>query len=247
MKIKFFLATLGIAIFTLILVIGIAGCEEVQRPSAELNYFPHEDGYRWEYQCSSAYGISESSSFKRIRYFDGTATLPNSFIVQNFVCTEEALSQSAMVFGTVKLFGLPISRLGSTYLFIDETGVYSYGNPYNPTTEAGLILPLPLSIGKVWKRGHAESILTCEAFAAEEVTVPAGTYNTVKIRLKIGTAESDYWYEWYADGVGMVKSSAELLTQAVTLEEVNGELRIIPITGESVVWYFTEELLSKNF
>ncbi len=224
MKANFFLASLGIAVFAWIIAVGVIGCGESVKTSTD--FIPHVDGYRWEYKCYFLVGTSETSVFKRIRYLDGTTTLPNGLSVQNFIVTDEVNAQ------TTKAFGIPISTPGY-YCYIDDTGVYRYGMLNHPTTEATLILPLPLEVGKIWQRG---SILTYEAIATEEVSVPAGTFNTVKVNLKgSGTTESE-WYEWYAGGVGMVKISMD-----VFVTTIEGD-RIIPEPG-----YYIEELLGKNF
>lgn len=211
----------------------VVGCGQVINPKSSISSFPHQDGYRWEYKYTMTIGTSEVGSLKYIRYFNGTTTLSNGLTVQNFYITTEAMTQGINTLNLVKTLGLPLSS-SKSYLDITETGVYDYTSAGKPTTEASLILPLPLEVGKVWHSGIEEFILTYEAIAEEEIAVPAGTFRTVKVNKKsILFGESDYSYLWYAEGVGMVKSYTRI-------SDVYWE-------GSSEVVTMTEELVGKNF
>lgn len=239
---KIIIASICLLALIFVTEVGIVGCGKAVNSPVKLSYFPHEDGYRWEYRCRFVAGPSESSSFKRIRYFDGTTILPSGLTVQNFIVTDEVAAHAAKAFSKINTFGLLLSS-PKNYCYIDGTGVYSFGSSSYPATEAKLILPLPLEVGKVWQRGSGIFNLICEAVGEEEIAVPAGTYNAVKVNVRESSTTEPLYYEWYADGIGMVKFSYSYLTTTSTLDS---EGRVVPVTSEDQ-GYYIEELLSKIF
>lgn len=193
-------------------LVGLIGCSQLaSQPAA--NYFPRENGYSWVYKDSFiTSGEVEITSETETRKVDGTTLLPSGLTAINFVSSSEwAVS-------------------ATTYYYVDGAGVYHYGTAAHPTTEAQQILAFPLEAGKVWTRSGS---MICEAIGAEDVTVPAGTFRAMKV-LVGGT---DY-YEWYADGVGLVKGQISLMI--ATLEAGTG--RFIPTEG-----FYIVQLTSKNF
>ena len=214
-----------------LLVLGM-GCSTSTPDSAlKTNFFPHEDGYSWEYKYTETFGTIESI-FTTRKYFDKSVTLNNDVIVQKFIVSYEALSQIAK---TKIIVSARVSSLNSdvNYYYIDEKGVYTYGYEGYPTTEATLFLPLPLQVGKKWSLGHYYS---CEAIAEEKIIVSAGTFNAIKVALNESNTTESSWYIWYADGVGMVKSYQNLVLYYFE----NGSFVQSP-------GVFVEELVSKNF
>ncbi len=209
-------------ILALILVVGIGmvGCG--QNPQGiSSNYFPHNDGYLWAYACKQTIGTSESPG-TRTYYFNGTTTLSDGKTVQKFMVSEEAGSAAVSIYGVAG---------GNGNYLIDGSGVYQYGNLSRSTIEAILILPFPLNVGRTWQRG---ALGTFEVLGVETVKVFAGTYQAIKV----GLQEEDFeMYEWYADGVGLIKSYTKF---PVTTEIDNGSA-----TDEALI--LTEELVSKNF
>jgi len=184
-------------------------------------------------------GTLETSVLKRTRYFDGTTELSSDLIVQNFMVTDEVSAFGISIFSNIQMFMVPSIAL-QNYLYVADTGVYDYGGHDDPTTEATLIVPLPLEIGKGWERGRASSF---EAVAEEDVVVPAGNYKAMKVFLdEDGLGEAAY-YEWYAQDVGMIKS-AMTFSYAPMVIDIDG--RAIPSTME-VEGSYIEELVRKNF
>jgi hypothetical protein len=118
--------------------------------------------------------------------------------------------------------------------YVSSSGVYDYGFVNHLTTEASTIIPLPLEVGSAWQR---DQYFSCEAITAEDITVPAGTFKTIKVVLITGFTDEEY-YEWWADGVGVVKTFTKILN-----------IPIIDITGSATYldYVVTEELVSKNF
>jgi hypothetical protein len=193
--------------------VSLIGCGQTQSASSP-NYFPHENSYRWEYKSKLYVGTIENFSINETDYINGTTTLPSGLTVINFIISDEASSPNTF------------------YYYVDDTGVYRYGNAAHPTTEAYQILAFPLEVGKVWTRGGSEP-MTCTAISIEDVTVPAGTFRAMKVMV----GDSSY-YEWYTDGVGLVKTLVNLVV--ATYEAGTGRI----ITAEGV---YNEELTSKNF
>jgi hypothetical protein len=216
------LRKITIALVGLVVIIavggGMEGCgQSLQKPPA--NYFPHNDGYSWTYVCKQTMGTSEIS-WTRTYHFEGITSLSDSRTVQKLMISEEAGSKS------VKSHSFASS---SGYYQIDDSGIYYYGSISHPTTEAILILPFPLEVGKTWQRG---ALGTFEVFGVETVETPLGSYQAIKV----GQQENDFeMYEWYADGVGMVKSYMKI----PVISEIGRDLETIAI--------IIEELVSKNF
>ena len=209
----------------------IFGCAQQEQTSVTsvpliISNFPHEDGNQWESTFSVVYGTTEVSSRRITREFNGTTTLENGLIAQNLMVSWGAVSSTVSMSGASKTFAAPWSF--SLY-YVSANGVYDYGEPTNPTTEATMVIPLPLQVGDTW----TISGRTHEAIAEEEVTVPAGTFNTIKVAIRSwGNSEPDE-YEWYAEGVGLVKSYTWFVAADINNDPVEGS--------------FNEELVSKNF
>ena len=194
-------------------IVGLVGCG-VTGTSSTSGYFPHQDGYQWVYKGTFLIGTTESSVLKKTMSFNGATTLPSGLTVQNTIISEEVGAFA------IKAFDTPDS-----YYYVNENGVYTYGSSAYPTTEAMLIIPLPLEVGKTWNRGKD---FVCEAVTLEEITVPAGTFMAIKVQV----GDSSF-HEWYVDKVGLVKIFIDNVTFYTS-------------TGEGVVGVF-EELVSKNF
>lgn len=194
-------------------LVGLIGCSQTaSQPAA--NYFPHENGYQWGYKNSIYVGTVEISSLNETRYIDGTTRLSSGLTVINFIMSDEASSPTTF------------------YYYIDETGVYKYGSAAHPTTEADQILAFPLETGKEWVRGRSGP-QTCVAVGIEDIMVPAGAFKAMKVMV----GDSDF-YEWYAEGVGLVKTLVNLIV--ATFEAGTGRM----ITAEGA---YIGELTSKNF
>lgn len=214
------MSTILCALFTL--TGGITGCGQVQKNSSgAVTNFPHTDDKRWLYKETTTLGTLETI-YKTTQYFDGVATLESGLMVQRYRVSEEVVSESISAWRPINAFALP----SGGFYYIDDSGVYRY---YSITTsEAELELPLPLDVGKTWQRNARASF---EAVAREEIIVPAGTFIAIKITSK-SFSDTEH-YEWYADGVGLVKSFTKTLN--------------IPLVSTVETFVSTLELLSKNF
>jgi hypothetical protein len=177
---------------------GGLGCGQPSKSITPLSIsnFPHTDGSRWRYEFTTTKATSEIISSNFNQYFNGATLLPNGINAQNLVVSNETTSLGAKA---VKSFS---PGFDGGYYYICETGVYYYGSLAAPTIESTLVLPLPLKVGDAWTAAN----VTYEALAEEEITVTAGTFNTVKVGATYYGGSTPIEYKWYADGVGMVKS-----------------------------------------
>src|SRR3989339_902018 len=220
-------SSLFLVVLVFVVAIGVFGCAqqgtEVANVQAQ-SYFPHEDGYSWEYHSSWIFdGTREAYSDTKTRYFDGTTTLANGLVVQNFMVSGEAITLPATAADTLKAFAI---LEGSLCYYISETGVYTYGSVKNPTTEAELIIPLPLKVGDFWAGSYA----IYEVICTEEVTVPAGTFSAIKIGMTFLDTNEPNAFDWYAPGVGLVKSYILI----PVISEIGNELEMAIWTQELV-------------
>jgi len=110
------------------------------------------------------------------------------------------------------------------HLTSNDTGVYRArynGVDFDPPVQ---ILRYPIKEGETWdgetKAGSETFKYTVRvAKAKDEVEVPAGKFETVKVEIKLvqnkQSVDSIYWF---ADGVGIVKQEASIQNTKLTLE-----------------------------
>ncbi len=212
-----------VSIVCVLVLIGVLGCGQSVQQQTPVNYFPHNDGYSWEYAYVFTYGTVEVTMVKT-RYFDGTATLPGEETVQRLISSEEVIGINHINSSSI------MDSCG--YYLVDDSGVYYYGTSSNPITEADLILPFPLEIGTSWQRDG----VTFEVLGVETVSVPAGSFDAFKIGY-VGEDDAEF-YEWYADGVGLVKY---YFGGVGTIVDTDGG------SSRLVSFVITHELAEKNF
>lgn len=216
-------------IIVLTLVMGIMGCGQVQKISSVTN-FPHADGSSWQYKNTITYGTAEGI-YIETHYFNGIATLESGLKVQNYSSSQEVVKN--LLFNTAQTVkALALSSAG--YYLVNDSGVYYYYSV--ATSEAQLVVPLPLEVGQTWQDWQRDPVSSYEAVVREEITVPAGTFNAIKVISK-GLVDWEY-YAWYADGVGLVKSYNKISN--VLIARPDG-------STTSATYVATLELLSKNF
>ncbi|OGC07867.1 hypothetical protein A2526_05750 [candidate division WOR-1 bacterium RIFOXYD2_FULL_36_8] len=238
-------------IFVLILVtclfffvMGCSNLNQSQPSASSSNYYPHADGNRWEYGCgiyTTGEGLIEGASSIKSSYFSGTTTLSNDVIVQNLYSIYNSVSGEGLAIQSIQKFLKPFSLKGYSatsyppaYILVNNNGAYFYGNELEITTEATLIIPVSLKIGDKWQDSFG---FTCEAIGYETVTVPAGAFETIKIK----AGEDLYW--WYADGAGAVKCLLDNIVVSVpSFESSTNRIISVLVNG-----YYIEELKSRNF
>jgi len=171
MKTNLSLLFLGI----MVLVAGLAGCSRVA-PDSSVAYFPHNDGYSWEYVMTSSPSTLETNITIR---FNGTTRISSTLEVQNW---------------EVNLIGYT----STSYIKVQNDGVYSYGGTSLTSETGSLILRLPPSVGQTWSAGGG----SYEVLGRENVTVPAGTFDCYKVR---GSSSGGYSDNWWGAWAGLAK------------------------------------------
>jgi hypothetical protein len=107
--------------------------------------------------------------------------------------------------------GAKWGEIDYTKWWLDDEGLFeASGKPYAKPTY--LLLMLPHNVGDVRERKHPDlqfSKTVSRALAEEKLKVPAGTFDCVRIETKLYEGEQIAFVrtDWYASGVGLVKST----------------------------------------
>ena len=211
--------------FTFFLLFFLYACGQQSSTVTDNNWWPHQDGYSWTYNVSTSwYGSVEGyrSTVEGYRSttetwtFDGTANLYN-LTVQKLINSNPLPNHSS---------------LEAEYILINNSGAFDYGSEGNPTSEPVTVLSYPIEIGGQW---YSQSYIFCKVLGKENINVPAGTYETYKIRFDLGSG--DYLDKYYAKNVGMVKSFSSI---NLILYDSSGNMGSATIIA-------TYELTGKNF
>jgi len=113
-----------------------------------------------------------------------------------------------------------ITTTSTSYAREAGDAILSYTSLSDSTGDT--VIMTDLSVGKKWTSGSG----TDEVIAQENVTVGAGTYSDAwKIK---GTISGDVMYEWFAPGVGLVKTDGTSEEQDVTYT-IHSELTEVTI------------------
>lgn len=114
------------------------------------------------------------------------------------------------------------------------------------TSSTGVTIPTNLAAGQSWTQSTKFEVTTSkgtvtgtitytlQALGAESVTVPAGTFNAMKVQVN-GTTQANMsgttftiitnGFEWFATGVGHVKSTEDVSFNGKSVSTVTGELQ----------------------
>lgn len=165
------------------------------------NYFPSSPGNTLAYKYSNGDSM--------VITFEGETVVSGSITAQ--------LTKSYNVSS-----GRPYTS--EAYYKVTDSGVFYYGSPQYPTTEAQEILKFPLSIGASWTQwSSGQSSTTISVISQESVTVAAGTFDCFKVKYAnyTGTLETFSYYIWYGNGAGWVKIDTEPSSTSIKLESKN--------------------------
>ena len=158
------------------------------------DYFPLKVGYTWTYRNSEAGGYTVK------------------------VLGEEPHEGTQPQYQVELLAGVKIrqvcSKIDGWVLLHSEDYVEHEGlkAAYNPPKQ---LLPNPLVVGQKWEwtgkdPTQVEYHETSRTVGVENVTVPAGKFRAMKVITEIsGGSTPKTKTNWYADGVGLVKSATE--------------------------------------
>jgi hypothetical protein len=172
----------------------------VQGSELDESYYPLKEGLRWEYTVMSSQGGPKKLTITNLapREVNGVKVTPRRWQVDGASFVE--------------------------FMEKDNSGIYRYAEQGGEKQPPVVITPkeyhlkFPIAHGSSWdmttRQGNRtfKVSLTIES-VSEEVTVPAGTFKDCLEIKQVGGDESGssvLAYEWYAPGVGIVKSLATI-------------------------------------
>ena len=179
-------------------------------------YFPVVNGASWTYQ-NTVQGETPFTEISSISINeDGTFTITET-------ATE---SETVLTYGSCENEGIAI--FDSSY-FPGTPLNDSDGSSHTTFSTDGVTIPNDIEVGDEWSQtisgdagsdgGESNSGISIEvnykAIGFETVTVPAGTFEAIKIEQSNSLPTESYFsampnrFTWYAEGVGIVKSELE--------------------------------------
>lgn len=178
-------------------------------------YYPVVDGTRWVYQGSEGQFTHTISTSAPDTFTITVESGDDTFIIQGF-CSE----------GDISLLNVP----GNSLSYTGSSG----GSSMTTTSNEGVSLPGDIQLGDDWSQtigvevaaGNLSQSFTIEttytALGYEAVSVPAGTFEALKIEQSsdMGSPNPTIQHLWYVQGVGLVKSDIVLQDQTITNELV---------------------------
>jgi hypothetical protein len=104
--------------------------------------------------------------------------------------------------------GMEVSYIDAWTLVIGDDGWLGMRGPKPDFC----LLKLPHSVGDVWAWKHTNTYFdrtVSQVVLEEKIKVPAGTFDCVRVEIKAYDGKNLEWTEtnWYASGVGLVKST----------------------------------------
>jgi hypothetical protein len=201
----------------------------------QVDYFPVKVGASWTFS-----GKSVAGSYTRVSTITGMGT--DNFQDQSVltdsngkqVATAESWNCSSA--GLVQLGG----PLAATLQGLVE------GATMKTISTVGVTIPTHINPGDTWSQDTQLELTTpngtisgtinysFQAVGPEQVTVPAGTFNAMKVHVTSSsksqisgipvTITSD-GFDWFASGVGRVKSSENVTANGNSLSDVEGDLQ----------------------
>jgi hypothetical protein len=188
---KFAMTTIGLAA---LLLVSAASAKKPKPSKPAGDYFPLRVGDSWTYRNTEEGGYT-----LKVVSEEPQADRPTRYVVE--------LNSGVKIIHT-------FSQADGWILFHSEQYPEHEGlqATYDPPKQ---YLPNPLAVGQEWKwtgkdPTQVEHQETSRVVAVEEVTVPAGKFRAMKVVTEItGGGAAKTRTNWYADGVGLVKSATE--------------------------------------
>ena len=166
-------------------------------------YFPASDGSRWKWKKTVTIG-DETGPLKPTVF---TSTLESRIVGQEHVDGIQCFRVEMVdEFGNV---------VQTEHLSIRPDGHYRHSMNKDQFTPPLRILALPAKVGTRWKNSctvQGIRLSTSSNIEAEEtITVPAGTFETIRVKVDAGLLTTT---TWYAPGIGAVKQSVNKSIQS---------------------------------
>lgn len=173
-------------------------------------YYPVEAGRNWVFELQQYQNDKPNPVLKEMRWTVVSSQSEGN--QQTAVIKREQSHSTAQPHSTlaqISSAGVTLSRYTEP-LLIQAAGLAE--NPWQH--QPGItVLKAPLDIGQAWPgrqfQGGSETI---QVVGTESVTVPAGTFQALKInhQLRYDNGKADDLFYWYAPGVGTVKLHEEM-------------------------------------
>ncbi len=148
------------------------------------NYFPIKSGYRWEYTTGERYITNEKHTHPA--GYTGQLYATDTYEYAMF------MSNSKSGLKSVGNYELP------------EGEFYEFPTPLT-------IIPESMTIGQSYNYQFFSNDITIKFEGVETITVPAGTFQTIRYRLT-GIDDENYSYYtdiWFAKNIGIIKVDRE--------------------------------------
>ena len=180
--------------FATLVLAADAKTKKSQPPKTAADYFPLQVGYTWTYRNTEAGGYT-----LKVLSEDAPEGGPTRYVVE--------------LLSGVKIHHV-YSKADGWVLFHSEDYLEHEGlkATYEPPKQ---YLPNPLVVGQKWEwtgkdPTQVEHRETSHVVGVEDVTVTAGKFRAMKVVTQIaGASIPKTRTNWYADGVGLVKSATE--------------------------------------
>ncbi len=217
-----------------IIALGVVGCGGGGGPSVQSDlssYLPMALGNSWTYDLRISTVIPEDN-LKALFVPQGVKAGWYEFEqVETITGTAQLVGTDYFVFETKRVaVGDFPERLYGQFRRFDRDGVYVRLGAEGEDVPQ---LATPPRVGETWSDPDAPNV-TYEVLAiAEDVTVPAGTFSCVKVRLSdpdLTSADGLYQFfrldVWFARGVGIVKDQTREQNVLSEQWEVTSELEL---------------------
>ena len=147
-------------------------------------YFPIETGYKWEYTTGERYFTNET--YINTSGYTGQLYNTDTYEYAPF------MNNSGNGLMAVAQYEIP------------EYELQKFETPF-------ILIPETMAIGETYNTTFYTNKITTKLEKKEIVTVPAGTFDTIRYKITIVDDEelSFYTYLWFAKGIGLIKIDRE--------------------------------------
>lgn len=183
----------------------------------EINYYPLKNGLSWTYKLTQTQNGQSNNKFKEMtmsvideKQEDGY----KSYVLKRFY--PDSNIQPNQTLAKVFTDRIELSRYVQPEIFSNLNSTMAKNSTNLKTNNYIISMKFPLTVGDSWSgRDFKEGVETISVEKFETITVPAGTFDCVKVKhnLKYNAGNEDNLYYWYGANKGMVKLHEEITIQ----------------------------------